>query len=189
MTSNDSDTKLIAEIYDTHRRQGNPEIIEEFLPAIAAAARTAVKVAPKIASVVGSVTGSDSKDDEHEDCEAASQGCTCTGCPDCESNSAPVVDQEDSCGYDQVTEPEVVPNDIDESEMHVALSDLHKASKYADALTDLLMRVGSLEGWTAVKIAKAADYLGAVYHELDYNLNGHSVHNTGYEDVPAEDNQ
>jgi hypothetical protein len=169
MKSNANDAELIAEAYATHRR-GSPEVIEEFLPTVAAATRV-------------------SEDDEHEDCEAASQGCTCTGCPDCESNSAPVVDQEDSCGYDQVLEPQVQSNDIDESEMHVALSDLHKASKYADALTDLLMRVGSLEGWTAVKIAKAADYLGAVYHELDYNLNGHSVHNTGYEDVPAEDNQ
>ena len=188
MRSNVNDTKLIAELYDTHRRQGNPEIIEELLPAMAAA-YVAGKVIPKIASVVGQVRSSKSEDDEHADCEAALQGCTCTGCPDCESNSAPVVDQEDSCGYDQVLEPQLQSNDIDESEMHVALSDLHKASKYADALTDLLMRVGSLEGWTAVKIAKAADYLGAVYHELDYNLNGHSVHNTGYEDVPAEDNQ
>ena len=73
--------------------------------------------------------------------------------------------------------------------MHVALSDLHKAGKYAAELTELLGRVGSLEGWTAVKIAKAADYLGAVYHQLDYDLNGHSMHNTGYEDTPAEDNQ
>ena len=78
---------------------------------------------------------------------------------------------------------------VDESEMHVALADLHKASKYAAALTDLLGNVGSLEGWTAVKIAKAADYLGAVFDKLDYDLNGHSVHNTGYEDAPTEDNQ
>tara|TARA_R110001606_G_scaffold123475_1_gene256697 strand:+ start:38 stop:559 length:522 start_codon:yes stop_codon:yes gene_type:complete len=118
---------------------------------------------------------SKSEDGEYEDYES--------------SNTSPV-DQEDYCGYDQVSEPEVSEvSVVDESEMHVALSDLHKAGKYAAELTELLGRVGSLEGWTAVKIAKAADYLGAVYHQLDYDLNGHSMHNTGYEDAPAEDNQ
>jgi len=102
----------------------------------------------------------------------------------------PSEDQEHSCGYEQVLEPVVAQvSTVDESEMHVALADLHKASKYAAALTDLLGNVGSLEGWTAVKIAKAADYLGAVFDKLDYDLNGHSVHNTGYEDAPTEDNQ
>jgi hypothetical protein len=96
---------------------------------------------------------------------------------------------EESCGYDQVSEPVLQVNPVDESEMHVALADLHKALKYSTALTELLGQVGELEGWTAVKIAKAADYLGAVYDKLDYDINGHSVHNTGYEDAPAEDNQ
>ena len=227
MKSNANDAELIAEAYATTRRgaQG-PEVIEEFLPAIAAgAARVAAPVAKKIIKKVGGAAVHVAKevgkelgqkavdaagrgatkvgdaissrmgaegypeDGEYEDCEAAAQGCTCTDCPDCESNGASAVDQEHSCGYDQVAEPEPQVSTIDESEMGVALADLHKAGKYAAALTDLLGNVGSLEGWTAVKIAKAADYLGAVFDKLDYDLNGHSVHNTGYEDAPTEDNQ
>ncbi len=186
MKSNANDAELIAEAYASHRRGGAPDVIEEFLPAIAAAARTAVKVAPKVAAVVGSMTGSDSEDGEHEDCEAAAQGCTCTDCPDCESNGAAAVDQEGSCGYDQVSEPE--PQPVAE-EVHTALTDLHKLLKYSSALSELLGQVGNIEGDDAVKIAKACDYLGAVYDRLDYDLNGHSVHNTGYEDAPVEDSQ
>jgi hypothetical protein len=113
--------------------------------------------------------------------------CMATG--DQEEVVAVSTPDEEGCGYDQVEEPVYQANPVDESEMHVALADLHKALKYSAALTELLGQVGELEGWTAVKIAKAADYLGAVYDKLDYDINGHSVHNTGYEDAPAEDNQ
>lgn len=96
---------------------------------------------------------------------------------------------EEACGYDQVSEPEDEVNHADESEMNMALADLHKAQRYAVQLTELLHNVDSLEGWTAVKISKAADYLGSVFDKIDYDLNGHSMHNTGYEDAPVEDNQ
>lgn len=157
MKSNVNDAELIAEAYATNSRSVTPEVLEEFLPAIAAVARTAVKAAPVVAKVAAAVMDSE--------------------------------DQELSCGYDQVAEPEPQVDHVDESEINVALSDLYKVSKYAAALTDMLGSVGSLEGWTAVKVAKAADYLGAVFHQLDYDQNGHSMQNTGHEDAPAEDNQ
>ena len=77
------------------------------------------------------------------------------------------------CGSEEV-EPDL-------SEMHMALSDLNKAAKYALALGEMLKGVESLEGWTASKITKAADYLGSVFHHLDYEM-GNAEH-------PVEDNQ
>lgn len=240
MKSNVNDAQLIAETYAAQRRGEPTEVIEEFLPAVAAAARVAggfaaKKLAPaakKVAKKIGSAAVTAGKevgkealaiagevgaeagkvavdaagnvvskigraigaeDGEHGTDDGECESCGGLGCEDCNGSGLESTrqfvnrmeeDQENSCGYDQVLEPEVPEvNVVDESEMHVALSDLHKASKYAAELTLLLSNVGSLEGWTAVKIAKAADYLGAVYHQLDYDLNGHSVHNTGYEDA------
>jgi len=74
-------------------------------------------------------------------------------------------------------------NHPDDSEVNMAMAELYKIEKYAGELAELLKRVPALEGWTAAKITKAADYLGSVYHKLDYDLNGHSMHNTGYEDA------
>ena len=36
----------------------------------------------------------------------------------------------------------------------------------------MLDHLPALEGWTASKITKAADYLSSVYHKLDYDLHG-----------------
>ena len=105
-------------------------------------------------------------------CQAAAAGCECAGCEECEPT-----------------------HERDDSEMHMAKADLHKVSEYATKLSGLLDSVQGLEGWTAAKITKAADYLSSVYHWIDYELNQgqeHSVHNTGHEDIPthpAEDNQ
>ena len=74
-------------------------------------------------------------------------------------------------------------NAPDESEMNMAMAELYKIEKYAGKLAELLQGVPSLEGWTAAKITKAADYLGSVYHKLDFDMNGHSMHNTGHEDA------
>ena len=203
MKSNANDAELIAEAYATHRR-GSPEVIEEFLPAIAAAAGGAAKMAGRAAGkVAGRAAGGAAKMAGRAAGKVAGKVArtardTAVNGLDFASNAADEAlhklaspsDEEHNCGYEQVLEPVVAQvSTVDESEMHVALADLHKASKYAAALTDLLGNVGSLEGWTAVKIAKAADYLGAVFDKLDYDLNGHSVHNTGYEDAPTEDNQ
>ena len=56
----------------------------------------------------------------------------------------------------------------DASEMEMAKSDIHKAIEYSQKLSELLQNMPSLEGWTASKITKAADYLSSVYHWLDY---------------------
>ena len=56
----------------------------------------------------------------------------------------------------------------DQSEMEMAKSDIHKALEYSQKLSELLQNMPSLEGWTASKITKAADYLSSVYHWLDY---------------------
>lgn len=60
----------------------------------------------------------------------------------------------------------------DESEMHMAKAELHKLSEYSIKLSELLDNTESLEGWTASKITKAADYISSVYHWLDYEQNG-----------------
>jgi len=56
-------------------------------------------------------------------------------------------------------------------EVQMARGDLYKLAKYAIKLHDMLKRVPEtegLEGWVAAKITKAADYVGSVYHHLDY---------------------
>ena len=56
-------------------------------------------------------------------------------------------------------------------EVQMARSDLYKIAKYAIKLHDMLKGVSEaegLEGWVQSKITKSADYLGSVYHHLDY---------------------
>lgn len=68
-------------------------------------------------------------------------------------------------------------------EVQMARSDLYKIAKYAIKLHDMLKNVEDLEGWQQAKITKASDYISAVYHNLDYDLNvehkdGYSVEST-----------
>ena len=56
-------------------------------------------------------------------------------------------------------------------EVQMARADLYKLAKYAIKLHDMLKNVSEeqgLEGWVQSKITKAADYLGSVYHHMDY---------------------
>jgi putative cell wall-binding protein len=56
-------------------------------------------------------------------------------------------------------------------EVQMARADLYKIAKYGIKLHDMLKGVSEqegLEGWVQSKITKAADYLGSVYHHLDY---------------------
>ena len=56
-------------------------------------------------------------------------------------------------------------------EVQMARSDLYKAAKYSIKLHEMLKGVSEregLEGWVQSKITKAADYLGSVYHHLEY---------------------
>lgn len=70
--------------------------------------------------------------------------CGCTNCND---------DHEDD-GYD--------------GELDMARAELLKANEYSAKLFDMIGDLDSLEGWTASKITKAADYLSSVFHYLDY---------------------
>ena len=56
-------------------------------------------------------------------------------------------------------------------EVQMARADLYKIAKYAIKLHDMLKTVSEaegLQGWQQAKITKAADYIGSVYHNLDY---------------------
>lgn len=59
-------------------------------------------------------------------------------------------------------------------EVQMARSDLYKVAKYAVELHDMLKGVSEaegIEGWQQAKITKAADYLGSVFHSMDYETN------------------
>lgn len=81
----------------------------------------------------------------------------------------------------------------EDGEMEMAMSELHRISDQALKLKDLLGSMPSLEGWTASKITKAADYISSVYNYLSYDdeqgddgcgcSNTHSMHDAGYEDT------
>ena len=57
-------------------------------------------------------------------------------------------------------------------EVQMARADLYKIAKYAIKLHEMLKNVTEaegLEGWQQAKITKAADYIGSVYHSLEYD--------------------
>jgi hypothetical protein len=56
-------------------------------------------------------------------------------------------------------------------EVQMARAELYKIAKYAIKMHDMLKGVEEregLEGWVQSKITKAADYMGSVYHHMDY---------------------
>ena len=58
-------------------------------------------------------------------------------------------------------------------EVQMARADLYKIAKYAIKLHDMLKTVSEaegIEGWQQAKITKAADYIGSVYHNLEYDM-------------------
>lgn len=205
MKSNANDAELIAEAYTARRlsvgaaeedQEKKVRIQNGIYNAVAGAVKSVVggtkKEGDKMAERMHAGGYPDHKSprksedgESYEDCEHAAQGCDCSDCEQCASNGtseeAPVVDQEDSCGYDQVAEP--VADPAAEAAIHSSLADLHKALKYAATLSDIIGNIGGIDGDSALKIAKAADYLGAVYDKLDYDANGHSMYNTGHEDA------
>jgi len=59
-------------------------------------------------------------------------------------------------------------------EVQMARADLYKLAKYSIKLHEMLKSVSEaegLEGWVQAKITKAADYIGSVYHHLEYDQN------------------
>jgi hypothetical protein len=64
--------------------------------------------------------------------------------------------------------------DLDHSdhEGSMALSQLRSAAKYSQQLGHMIRESDDLPEWVESKITKASDYLGSVYHYLDYEING-----------------
>jgi len=60
------------------------------------------------------------------------------------------------------------PLERDESEIHMALSELKKLAEYSQKLYDKVENLDGLEGWVASKITKASDYISSAYHWIDY---------------------
>ena len=57
-------------------------------------------------------------------------------------------------------------------EVQMARAELYKLAKYSIKLHEMLKSVSEsegLDGWVQSKITKAADYIGSVYHHLDYD--------------------
>ena len=58
-------------------------------------------------------------------------------------------------------------------EVQMARSDLYKLANYSIKLHSILKGISEeqgLEGWMQAKITKAADYIGSVYHALEYDM-------------------
>ena len=58
-------------------------------------------------------------------------------------------------------------------EVQMARAELYKIAKYSLKLHDMLKGVTEeegIEGWMQSKITKAADYMGSVYHTLEYDM-------------------
>ena len=77
-------------------------------------------------------------------------------------------------------------NHEDDSEVKMALAELYKIEKYAYALGLMMKETKALEGWTAAKITKAADYLGSVFHKLDYDFHADAE---DHSDIAPEDHE
>lgn len=58
-------------------------------------------------------------------------------------------------------------------EIEMAKADLYKIAEYSIKLHEILKSVSEergIEAWQQAKITKAADYIGSVYHSLNYDV-------------------
>ena len=69
-------------------------------------------------------------------------------------------------------EDEVRDLDHSDHEGSMALSQLRRSAKYSQKLSHMIRESDDLPEWVESKITKASDYLGSVYHYLDYEING-----------------
>jgi len=75
-------------------------------------------------------------------------------------------------------------------EVQMARADLYKIAKYAIKLHEMLKSVSEaegIEGWKQSKITKAADYMGSVYHAMDYDNKFEGVEVTEARDTHCSD--
>ena len=82
----------------------------------------------------------------------------------------------DECGCDSLDIPSEheEARDLDHSDHEGSMvrSQLRRATKYSQKLEHMIRESDDLPEWVDAKIIKASDYLGSVYHYLDYELNG-----------------
>jgi ribosome assembly protein YihI (activator of Der GTPase) len=74
-------------------------------------------------------------------------------------------------------------------EIQMARSELYKLSKYSIKLHDLLKTVSEAEGlqaWQQSYITKAADYIDAVYHDIEYEKSVDAEIGNGIDSAEAE---
>ena len=78
----------------------------------------------------------------------------------------------------------------DDHEGRMAKSQLFKMSKYSNELLQMLEDHDQLPSWVQAKVTKAADYLGAVKHYMEYEKASPKTHgvNEAFEMVLAEEN-
>lgn len=78
-------------------------------------------------------------------------------------------------------------------EVQMARADLYKIAKYAIKLHEMLKNVTEaegMEGWQQAKITKAADYIGSVYHSLEYDqVSGMKTENRKFRSAMTEAEQ
>ena len=72
---------------------------------------------------------------------------------------------------------EIVKHDDHEGRM--AKSDLKRLAEYSAKLFNMLDENEELDGWVQEKISLAADYIGSVYHYLDYEKTAAEAINQG----------
>ena len=60
--------------------------------------------------------------------------------------------------------------DVTDEAGWMAKSQLYKIAKYAGELHSMIGDTDELEPWMQAKITKAADYVGAVKHYMEYNM-------------------
>ena len=76
--------------------------------------------------------------------------------------------------------------DVTDEEGWMAKSQLYKIAKYAGELHAMIADTDELEPWMQVKITKAADYIGAVKHYMEYNIVSSTVEPVAQEVVPMD---
>ena len=76
--------------------------------------------------------------------------------------------------------------DVTDEDGWMAKSQLYKIAKYAGELHSMIGDTDELEPWMQAKITKAADYMGAVKHYMEYNMVSSTVAQVEPEMVPME---
>jgi hypothetical protein len=100
--------------------------------------------------------------------------CGC-GAPDMPAQHVPsdhIIQALEANAEADIEEEEPRDLDYDKDEGSMAHSQLRRTTKYSQQLSEMIQSDDDLPEWVEAKITKASDYLGSVYHYLDYEING-----------------